>query len=161
MDPVIINQAPLHVLAGLAMIAVSAILCTLLMRATPQHLNRYRLWKVPGDITVLILATVLGGIGFAGTLTPLISDTRTIDHQAVFANIEETYLLEDVSYAEGSDSSYTPESILITAGPDSPTLYGVHDGDPVLFVVGFDGDTPTSISVTQSETTLTRDLTKD
>lgn len=103
------------------------------------------------------IGLVIVGLGVPVALVMALSGPRAVDDEAIIDNIEHTYSVSGVTFA---DEGYDTDTIKMPAGPDSPILHGYHGDDPVEFVVGFTGDKPTSITVVGDSSVSTADLVR-
>lgn len=103
------------------------------------------------------IGLVIVGLGVPVALVMALSGPRAVDDEAIIDNIEHTYSVSGVTFA---DEGYDTDTIRMPAGPDSPILHGYHGDEPVEFVVGFTGDKPTSITVVGDSSVSTADLVR-
>lgn len=99
----------------------------------------------------------IAAAGVPITLVMALSGPRTVDDEAVIDNIEHAYSVSGVEFVDGG---YTTDTIDMPAGVDSPVLHGYHGDESVEFVVGFTGNTPTSIVVVGESGVTTEDLVR-
>lgn len=124
---------------------------------------------IAGAFTFIVLATVAttlaGGSHFQNLYTCVTSaftrcESQTIDKDAVVANIETTYTIDDVIAA---DPHYMPPEITERLTPSSPAFTGIHDGIVVDFIASVDPDTniPTIAIISPAESITADDLLRD
>lgn len=148
MQPVLI-PAPLTLAVIGLVFAAGAVLLALSLVPAISGADAKRRLRYCGVLVV--------GAGIPVTLVMALSGPKIVDDEAVIDNIEHTYSVSDVSFADGG---YDTDTITMEAGADSPRLRGFHGDDPVEFVVGFTGDKPTSIAVVGDGDVPASDLTR-